>query len=910
MFQEKICLRWVKLALSLLAAQAVAPVQAQEQLEAAKPAARMERVEITGSNIKRLAQEGVSPMTLISKEDIQRSGATSVLDVLRNLPSVGGNGRDFGGGNDFRNGASTATLRGMPTLILLNGNRLPVSGSDDSNGFTSVDLNMLPLAAIERIEVLKDGASAIYGTDAVGGVINFIMRQNYQGVDLNASYGATTLGGGDVRKLSVAGGFGDRATQKFNLTYAAMYEDTKRIKGTERDWANHIDFGARGGLQYANVYGAHGTDAGTLSIGGNRFADPECLAGSKLPYPSGAEWFPSPTRNGCLSATAEFTDLVKPSRRLGATAALNWDIAPELTLFANAFFTSFDKRIVGQSSWLQNRARNNLVIPASNPFNTYGKPVTVRRDFPVYEGGIKTSVDNLWLLTGLKGELGGWDWSATLSHGEESGRSDTLGAYKLEELNKAVDEGRFNPFGVNRNSDALIRELSGEMYVKTRSKSDSVKVQASTEFGELPGGKIGVSLGSELRRNSLAYTPSQDWQQGLLGQYAVLPPISGSERLSAVYAELNLPLLKTLEAQAAVRHDKYELAGGTTNPKLGLKWAPSRAVMLRANYSTGMVAPSLPQRFSEGRDSFLPTKDPHRCVEGDVYFDSFCTRYVKASNVGTKNLQPEKSTQYNLGFVIEPLKDLTIGLSYYDIKWKNKIDVLDNTTVLDNEDGAYQAHVVRDAVTPDDIAAYAALSAADRTRLGPLRGELANIKTGWVNRFQTHTSGVDLDASYTFRSNTLGRIKVFGEANYTLRYDTVLLADNVYINCANNTSCDAGEYGKPRLLANVGVNWDRGPWSGTGIVKYVAGTRVDRAPSTVHNQWYDFYAKGARIPAIATMDASLAYAGFKNMVVRGGANNVFNRDPAFDPASSLGYNDNWGDPRGRYVYVSLNYSFK
>ncbi|WGG52625.1 TonB-dependent siderophore receptor [Rugamonas sp. DEMB1] len=608
MFQEKICARWVKLALALLSTHTVAVAQAQEPLEAAKPAAKMERVEITGSNIKRIAQEGVSPMTLISKEDIQRSGATSVLDVLRNLPSVGGNGRDFGGGNDFRNGASTATLRGMPTLILLNGNRLPVSGSDDSNGFTSVDLNMLPLAAIERIEVLKDGASAIYGTDAVGGVINFIMRQNYQGVDLNASYGATTLGGGDVRKLSVAGGFGDRATQKFNLTYAAMVEDTKRIKGTERDWANHIDFGARGGLQYANVYGAHGTDAGTLSIGGNRFADPECLAGSKLPYPSGAEWFPSPTRNGCLSATAEFTDLVKPSRRLGATAALNWDIAPELTLFANAFFTSFDKRIVGQSSWLQNRARNNLVIPASNPFNTYGKPVTVRRDFPVYEGGIKTKVDNLWLLTGLKGELGGWDWSATLSHGEESGRSDTLGAYKLEELNKAVDEGRFNPFGVNRNSDALIRELSGEMYVKTRSKSDSVKVQASTEFGELPGGKIGVSLGAELRRNSLAYTPSQDWQQGLLGQYAVLPPIAGSEKLSAVYAELNLPLLKTLEAQAAVRHDKYELAGGTTNPKLGLKWAPSKALMLRANYSTGMVAPSLPQRFSEGRDSFLPTK--------------------------------------------------------------------------------------------------------------------------------------------------------------------------------------------------------------------------------------------------------------------------------------------------------------
>lgn len=910
MFQEKIAVRWVKFALALLSANAVAQAQAQEQAEALKPDARMERVEITGSNIKRIAQEGVSPMTMITKEDIKRSGATSVLDVLRNLPSVGGNGRDFGGGNDFRNGATTASLRGMPTLILLNGNRLPVSGSDDSNGFTSVDLNMLPLAAIERIEVLKDGASAIYGTDAVGGVINFIMRQNYQGVDLSTSYGATTLGGGDVRKLSVAGGYGDRATQKFNLTYAAMYEDTKRIKGTDRDWANHIDFGASGGLQYANVYGAHGTDAGTLSIGGNRFADPECLAGSKLPYPSGAEWFPSPTRNGCLSATAEFTDLVKPSRRAGATAALNWDIAPDLTLFANAFYTNFDKRIVGQSSWLQNRARNNLVIPASNPFNTYGKPVTVRRDFPVYEGGIKTNVDNLWLMTGLKGELGGWDWSATLSHGEERGRTDTLGAYKLEELNQAVDDGRFNPFGVNKNSDALIRELSGEMFVKTRSKSDSIKVQAATEFGELPGGKVGVSVGSELRKNSLTYTPSQDWQQGLLGQYAVLPPISGSEKLSAVYAELSLPLLKTLEAQAAVRHDKYELAGATTNPKFGVKWKPSREIMLRANYSTGMVAPSLPQRFSQGRDAFYQTKDPHRCVEGDVYFDSYCTRQVKASNVGTKDLQPEKSNQFNIGFVIEPVKDLNIGLTYYDIKWKNKIDILDTTTVLDNEDGAYKSHVTRDAVTAEDIAAYATLSAADKARLGPLRGELSNIKTGWVNRFQSHTSGVDLDASYTFRTEKLGRIKVFGEANYTLRYDTVLLADNVYINCPNNTSCDAGEYGNPRVLANVGVNWDQGPWSGTGIVKYVAGTKVDRSPSAVQNQWYDFYAKGRRIPAIATLDASLAYAGIKNAVIRVGANNVFNRDPAFDPGSSLGYNDSWGDPRGRYVYVSLDYSFK
>lgn len=909
MFQEKKSVSVVRLALAVLAGTAMLTAHAQQETH--KQEEKIQRVEVTGSNIKRIEQEGVSPMTILSKEDIMRSGATSVLDVMRTLTAAGGNGGEFSGSNSFRNGATSVSLRGMPTLILLNGNRLPVSGSDSADGFTSVDLNMIPLAAIERIEILKDGASAIYGTDAVGGVINFIMRQNYQGLDLNASYGATTLGGGDVTKFSVAGGFGDRGVQKFNITYAAMYEDNKRIKGTDREWANHIDFTNRpGGLQYANVYGAHGTEPGTLSIGGNRFPDPECLEKSKLPYPSGDEWFPSPTRNGCLSAAAEFRDLVSASTRYGATASANWDISPELTLFAHVFYTNFDKRIVGQSSWLQGRNRGNLVIPASNPFNTYGKKVTIRRDFPVYEGGIDTKVDNTWLVTGAKGQMGSWDWSATLSHGEEAGKTTTYGAYKLEALNKAVDEGRFNPFGMNKNSAALINELSGDMHVKTKSKSDSVKLQASSEFGQLPGGKVGVSLGTELRKNSLEYTPSQDWQQGLLGQFAVLPPISGSENLSAVYGELSLPILKTLEAQLAVRYDKYELAGDTTNPKFGLMWTPSKAVLLRANYSTGMVAPSLPQRFSDGRDAFYSTNDPKRCVAGNEYFDTYCTRSVKTSNVGTKALQPEKSSQYNIGFVLEPVKDLNVGMTYFDIKWKNKIDILDNKTVLDSENGAYASHVKRDAVTPEDIDAYTKLSAADRARLGPLVGQLTQITTGWVNRFEAHTSGIDVDASYTIRSAWLGKIKVFGEATYTIKYDTVLLADSVYINCPNNTSCDTGEYNNPRVLANLGFNWDMGPWATTAIANYVGGTKVDRSPTTTHNAWYGLYAKGGSIPAITSIDASLAYSGFKNMVLRIGANNLFNHDPVFDPSSDLGYNSSYGNPRGRFVYANATYTFK
>ncbi len=879
----------------------------------AQDAAPVQKVVVTGSNIKRLEVEGVSPITVISKEQILRSGAESVLDLMRNLTSAGGNGSEFTDGNNFRNGAATASLRGMPTLILLNGNRLPVSGSDDSDGFTSVDINSIPLAAIERIEVLKDGASAIYGTDAVGGVINFIMRSNYEGLEVSAGYGKTTSGGGDVSKFSLTGGFGNRATDKYNISYSLSAEEQKRIRGVDRDWANHIDFTNKpGGVQYANVYGAIANGQagpGTLAIGSNRFPDPECAKSAQMPYPSGADWFPSAIRNGCLHGTAEFSDLVKPTQRFGGTLNANWDISPEMTAFASAFVTKYHKRIYGETSWLQNRDRGNISVPASNPFNTYGKTVTIRANFPG-EGGLETDLNTLWLVGGLKGQVGTWDWSVTLAHTVEDTNATTLGSYKLEAFNKAIEDGRYNPFGANKNPAALINELAGNMYVKAKSKSDSIKLQTSTEFGSLPGGAIGVSIGSEFRKNSLDYNPSSDWQQGLLAKYAVLPAIRGSESLSALYGEMRIPVLKNLEVQAAVRHDRYELAGNTTNPKLGVLWNADKTFLLRANYSTGMVGPSLPQRFSQGRDVFYTVNDIKRCVGGDSYFDRFCSTQVNTKNAGTKDLKPEKSNQYNIGFVFEPIKDLSLGMTYFDIKWSNKIDVLDTVTVLGNEDGAYKANVTRAAVTPEDIAAYATLSAADKARLGPLRGQLKALTTGFVNRFEAHTSGIDADFAYTLRTPNFGKFKISGEATYTIKYNTKLLADNVYINCPDNTSCDTGEYNNPRLLANLGVSWDMGPWSATTRANYTAGFRIDRTPNLVINSWYDLYTNGGVVSPMTTIDASMSYSGWKNMVLRAGANNLFNRDPSFDATSSMGYNSSWGNPRGRYVYMNLNYKFK
>ena len=911
MFREKKGVQVVRLALAAFAGVATMSVHAQEAIDAPMP--KVQRVEITGSSIKRIEAEGISPITVMTRESIARSGATSVLDLMRNLTSAGGNGGELATSSSFRNGATSVSLRGLPTLILLNGYRLPASGSDDYSGQTSVDLNAIPLSAIERIDVLKDGASAIYGTDAVGGVINFILRKDYQGLTLDASTGSTTYGDGQNHKVSVSGGFGDRDAQKFNVTYSASYEKTKAIHGVDRDWANSTDFtGHNGGLYQGGVYGAKGRDPGTISLGGSqRMPDPECDAAHSKPYPDAPEWVAAPNRSSCMYSAAESIDLVRPSTRYGGAVTANWDLTPDVSLFANLFYNHFDTRVQGSPAWIQNADRSGVLrVAANNPFNTYGVPVNIRRLFPAAEGGTGTNVDTTWLVGGATGRVANWDWTVSVGHSQEKGETRVYGSFMHDKLQSYLAQGKFNPFGGNHNSEQIINELTADQYTKTKSSTDFAKVTASSEFGQLPGGKIGVAVGAEYKREKLSYDPSQAWRDGAIGIYSTLRGIDGSESLGAVFGELALPLLKNLEAQAAVRYDRYQLAGGTTNPKLGLRWTALPTLMFRTSYSTGFRAPTLSQRFNEGRGGFVATKDPKRCIVGDAYFDTACSGSALSLLSGTKDLKPEKSKQFNLGVVAEPIKNLTLGLTYWNIKWNDRVENLDNETVLAGEDGQYKDAVTRYAVTAEDQEKYNALSAAQRATLGPLVGRLKQLQVGLINRSKVVTDGLDVEASYTLRTAEMGRFKVFGEASYTLSYNRTLLPDDPAINCPNNTACEAGEYGYPKLLAKLGVNWDRGAWAATTSANFTSHYHVDRTPSATINLYYDEYANGLMIPSATLVDASLSYSGFKNLVLRGGVNNVFDRAPAFDPSSNIGYDTAYGNPRGRYIYMSASYSFK
>ncbi len=873
---------------------------------------KVQRIEITGSNIKRIQTETSSPITIITKEELTRSGAASVMDVMRNLTAAGGNGGELLGSNSFRNGATEVTLRGLPTLVLLNGYRLPLSGSDEYSGQTSVDLNAIPIAAIERIEILKDGASAVYGTDAVGGVVNFILRKDFSGLNLNASYGRTSYNDGAISSVSGAYGFGDRAKDGFNITASVSYEKSDAIRAVDRPISASIDNTKReNGIFASNVYGNYGNDPGTLSTGGaQRMPDPACRPENRIPYPDLPEWFASPNRVGCMYLRQDNADLIRPHTRYGGVLTATWDIAANTSLFFNSFYNHFNTDLISSPTFVQNADRSGpLRVEANNPLNTYGVPIVVRRLFQADRGGSEITTKTSWFVTGVNGQTAGWDWTASIGHAEEKGHVQIYGTYTFDKLQNYLVAGKYNPFGGNNNSAQIISELSANHFVDTKSSTDFAKLVGSTEFGNLPGGKIGFALGAEYKKQTLSYDPSQNWQKGEIGNYTILRSINGSESLSALFTELNLPLLKNLEANAALRYDKYENSGNTTNPKLGIRWTATPTFMLRATYSTGFRAPTLSQQFSGGRGGFSSANDPRRCVPGNVYFDNDCHASVLALLTGTKDIQPEKTSNANLGFVFEPVKDLNLALTYWRITWKNRIEGLDNETVLAGEQGAYAKSVERNSVTAEDSAAYNALSAEQRAKIGPLVGKLRQINVGLINRSKVFTDGLDLDASYTMRTSS-GKYKAFTEVSYTKNYDRSLMPDDPDVNCPNNTACEAGEHSYPRTLAKLGLDWELGPWNATLIANYVSSYKVSRTPTATINAYYDQYANGVMVGSSTLFNLSAGYKGYKDLTLRAGINNLFNREPSFDSGGSKGFDSNYGQPRGRHIYLSASYYFK
>ena len=846
----------------------------------------VEKIEVTGSNIKRVDAEGPAPVQVITRQEIERSGYSTLADVMRFLPANSALAYEETFTGSFSRGSSGVSLRGLgqrATLTLINGRRMANIPFAQNLQDAFVDLNSIPLAAIERIEVLKDGASAIYGSDALAGVVNIILRKDFVGVEGTAGYGRTKHGDGEETRASLSAGHGDLARDKFNVIGVVDYLKRDAVWVRDRDWSRTADQSRYQG----------GTDLrSTLSFPGNyaRVPGTNPFPTSRLPFPTcPPERLAVPPGSvlQCVEDTNQFPTLIPETDRFGLFTRLTWAFSDSLTGFAELGYNKTDtftqllpfgvpSTQVGPGVARQVNAR----LPVGNPSNPYSVPVDVRYRFDdVGPRQVDNDVEATRAVAGLKGSWKQWEWESAFLYAKSEATQDDINGIRVSGLLSVIADGSYNFLNPAANTQAVYDRLRVNYQRRGETEIKQWDAKVTGELMQMASGPLAMAAGIETRKESLL-----DESDDVLASGDVLGRGSnraqGSRTLTSGYIEFNIPVLKNLELQAAGRIDHYSDFGSSTTPKVAFRWTPVKEFLFRGSYAKGFRAPNLVESGDSAAFAFNTVVDTRRCEINAAYCPAGSVAAIIAS--GT-DLVPEKSTSKNIGFVWDVTRDLNLVVDAYDIRQKNIINTEGVQTILDGEtqNPAYAARVIRTAPDAQDIA-----------RGAP--GAIVGVLNQFVNLTELHTQGVDLDLRWRFWKGEWGTFTLTSTNSYLHSYKTQNVRDDPLIEFA-------GTYSLPRLRSIHSLLWDRGPWSTTlawnHVDSYDASTSAPPGAAKVGN--WDTY------------DLQVSYTGFKDLKLTLGGRNILDRDPPIDLSSGLvPYDFSQHNPRGAYWYGMASYRFR
>ena len=862
------------------------------------------RIEVTGSNIRRTDVETALPVQVITREDIERGGSTTVAELMSKLSA---NLLPF---NDqlsigsqlvplARPGQSTVNLRGIgdgSTLVLINGRRVANYAFDGG----AVDVNSIPIAAIDRVEILKDGASAIYGTDAISGVVNFILRKDYSGVEMSG-YGAVTgQGGGDQHQATIAAGFGDLGKDRFNVFATLNYQKEEALPAASREFTRtgyrpDVGLFSFNALSFpANVVGPAGLVNPTAASG--------CAPPRSFPIVSG------PNTVACGYDPQSLADIVPPAERFNALGRATFQLTPDVTLFADLAYSRNRLELTLPPTPIASRFATGgaqVLYPASGPYypSSFAAANGISGDLHLWfrtdSLGNRLDVvdsDALRVVTGADGSAAGWDYSTALVYSRNSQTDDLAHGYVSQQrLLQGLATGLINPFGPSgpEGNDLLQSSLINGNYHTATGTTWLVDAKASRDLVRLPGGRLAIALGAEARKEQLSNDFSPLAQSGDVVTVGDVSSVAGGRRAQALYAEASVPFAKAWESQVALRYDHYSDFGGTANPKVAIRWQPVSQLVLRSSWGTGFRAPTIydldvPAQQIGTTDPRFP--DPVRCPVTHEPGD--CEAGFTALAGGNPHLGAETSEQFNAGAVWEPFAGASVTIDYWKINKSNVIQSLSQEQLFADFGRWAGTNVVRGAV--------------DSAHPG-LPGPIVAVFLGNQNLGDLRTSGFDVDLHWRGRASSLGRLS-FGlngtyVTNYKLDFGTGQFSSGLGNNDVNGPV--------PRWRHYASVTWSNGPWSETLEQTFQLGysecNQLTVDPNT-----------GAcngnrRVGNYSIWDVQGQYTGFKNTTVVLGVKNLFNRDPPFTQAGlgfSGGYDPVYADPRGVIYYAKLTYSLK
>jgi iron complex outermembrane receptor protein len=894
---------------------------------------RLDRVEVTGSSIKRIAGETALPVQVITAEDIARSGVTSSEQLLRTISAVDAAGITVSANNAglSTGGLSTVSLRGLGsrrTLVLINGKRIAPYGSVGDS--TSVDVNLIPISAIQRVEVLKEGASAVYGSDAIAGVVNFILRSEFTGADVSAEYGQSASGGGAVTTVTGAYGFGSLEKNRFNVNFLATYQKSDAIYGADRDYAK------RG----FNVSPDSASDVNNDTTSGNTFpANIATQAGRTIGNPLAGNCGPVSVTDPffpptvCRYDPSPAVTLLPGAENWTVMGSARYAVKDNLEAYAQLSYTHrdiftqiqpvplSDQFALPPTNPLFNVAPYNgsstFLLRPTSPYYPAGyiaangfdptQPVLVR--YRAWESGPRQTRDvaeTPRIVLGLTGSAAGWDYNASYLYTSSKLTESVEGGFPiLTRILPLLNTGQVNPFGPSTpDVQAQIRaaNFNGDTYVNTVTLQ-SLQASASKELMRLAsGGPLALAFGAELRREGYDAQPSQLLLQGDLAGYGGNQAVVDVTRnVYSAYGELSAAVLKELELGAALRFDNYQNTGSKTTGRLSARYQPSAGVLLRGSAGLGFRAPSLSDLYSAQTTSVSTNgvSDPLRCPTTRSSLD--CATQFTTTIGGNPDLKPETSVNYNLGILLEPTTNISTGADFWRIHIKDGILV----------GGVGVPTILADLTRWGSLVTRGPVQPAFPTLPGPI----VNIEQTNINQGRIDVAGIDVNFNWRGPRTSHGGFAFGFNGTYISKYD-IELPDGSVVGAAG--TWDANIPGPvARWKHYAAVTWQSGPWTATLAQRYqnsyrdVPGNASDFAngvtndPPTPH-----------KVDAYQTWDLQGTWSATKALLLTVGVRNVFDQKPPYSNVGAAGsqfqagYDISYVDVHDRFVYGRVAYRFQ
>ncbi len=920
MFELKPIVRHVLLACGGVSVLAFGPA-----VSLAQQPSTQERVTITGSNIRRTDTETVAPVQIITREELQSSGKATVAEVLRSIPGNTGGSFSESFSNSFAPGASGISLRGLgqkTTLVLINGRRVSGYGFAQNLQDTFVDLNSIPLSAVERVEVLKDGASAIYGSDAIAGVVNIILRRDFKGFEVAAEAGFF-----DSKKdyrASIGVGFGDLGANKFNVFGVLDYYKRDELLLSDTKFGADRDYrGEQGGRNFQSLTaGGVWTGVPGSANANDRRAIAECSRWGRVVNAAdalnlGFNLLPAqqlPLNTWCLVDINRVLSALPGTERIGFLSRATADFTPrvqgyvELGLSRNETEQTFTPPFFAGTTGLQQTPQglrpftyNITFAPgvAGNPLSTNARFIGNLYDLGTRDLEIKS--DDLRGLAGLKYGFGSWEFDSAIGHSKNeitqnninritlSGTSAVFGVPTSPQPPVPVS----NASNCNLNAPSTTRAACSAMLINFPRESTSeltfVDTKANTEIGQLPGGPVGFATGAEYRNEKINDRPDPNATSGnVLGQG--ITATDGSRHQFAVFGELALPLTRALEVQAALRNDAYSDFGTALTPKLGLKLKVAPELLIRANWGRGFRAPTLPEISPSVATFFVQVNDPVTGALGQQISGVFA---------GNPGLQAEKSRSATLGFVWEPSSNVNISVDAYEINWTNIVG-------SDN----FQDIVDLDAQTRNAMTCAGGDPRVIRDPNAAVPCTIVTVLNNFRNLEKVFTRGVDIDLRHDLRT-TIGRFRTRLIGSYVDEFEE----DGVEFAGTNGGNIAT----IPRWKHRLSIEYNRGPLTITPAYNYVhrykqCGLTLIRCQGTSTFYTGTFGQTGTypvKVPRYETYDLFARYDITPKFTISASVVNLTDEAPPYDPGFSATflYDFSQHDIRGRQFRIGASYKF-